>query len=216
MNKKKIKQSIFLILLIAILLVIYFNRDYLLLKYRLLKYSNNTYFPLLYYIVLLISLVFLAFLFYKYDMWKKLISFYKVNLNGLIILEVVLYPVIMEENLADLNQFKNVLYNIQTKYNFINFNIEYSAHQIKISVKTDGSILLRDGNIFLDDFSTHLNKLLNTIPDNKVLINLNINGEANGIYQNIIFSIVNKKKQVGLNKDVHKKGLFKRFFYVHK
>ena len=142
-----------------------------------------------------------------------ILSIYKLNLNGLIILEAN-YKSKNDKKFSD--QFKDSLVDFQTNFDFLNFNIDYSSEKVKIEVKTPGNITIKEGEQIVDSLVDDLNHMLDLAPDSNVLINININGTLANIIKKIKFVIVNNNQKVGIRKNRYKKSIFSKLFYVNK
>ncbi|MFP4661844.1 MAG: hypothetical protein ACLFPF_06610 [Halanaerobiales bacterium] len=215
MKKSTAFTIVSIIIAAALLISLYFYKDYLLLKYSMLKQVNSIYIPIFYILFTILVVGILLFIFYKFEVWDKIKSYYKLKLNGLIILEAAVGSGTAASDLNNLDDFKESLENIRTRFNYLDYNIDFGARQIKIKIKTDGSILLKDADSFLGDFTEYLNNLLGSISAGKLIINVSIDGQARNVSQTINFTFANKGKQIGLNKNITEKNPFK-LFYVHR
>lgn len=163
---------------------------------------------MIYSILTVITLMILIYLINRLNLVNKLLSYYKLDLNGLIILEINHFS----SQKLDFSEFKEGFSAFEEKFSFIDANINYTNECIKIELRTPGEIMVKNGEDILNKLNWHLGKLMESVPSQHILINVNIKGMVSNLFKQITFTINNNKNKVGLRKNTRKKMLLK----VHK
>jgi hypothetical protein len=157
---------------------------------------------------LILLLLFISYLFFRLDIGAKILSFYRLDLNGKLILRFTANDLTRIKNYQ---QFKDDLADFQTNYDFLEYNIDYSANSINIDLKTLQKLNIKNGEHFLEQFVTDLDDMLSLLSPEQVFIDLNITGKTNNLTETINFLIVNQNNQIGLNKTKYSTGLWAKF-----
>lgn len=187
-------------MLFAILLIVFsiYKWDLVIQFYENVLTIKAVYLSIISIIVLLVA----VFLIRKYDLINKLLLYYQVNLNGLLIFEAG-----YNNNQLGMDDLKEKFMSFQSKYEFLNFNIDFSSKKVKVEIQTPKTILIKNGEKMLNRLVEELNSILLSVPTGKLLININIKGVIKNLYKTINFVIVNNNEKVGLRKNIKKNKL---------
>lgn len=132
------------------------------------------------------------------------LSFYRLDVNGLLIFESTGRG---EE--IELKELKNELSSFQSKYDFLQYNIDFSLKAVKVEVKTPGTVTVKKGEKILDRLVEDLNSIIGSTPAEHLLMNINIEGEVKNLSRTIDFVIANNRDRVGIKKNMNKNMIFK-------
>lgn len=212
MNKKGQAWILLLVLFITLFLIFFFY-DTLMNMYNHFFLSLSLYLQILIGILLFSLLVLIIYLLFRKNTVAWMLSFYKLNMNGLIILEAE-NKLQQEQKFTE--QFKESVVEFQTAFDFLNFNIDYSSQKVKIEVKTPGEITVKKGEKIVGSIVDNLNHIMDLAPDRNILININIDGILTNLREKIKFVIVNNRREVGIRKNRYNKNIFTKLFYVNK
>lgn len=164
--------------------------------------------------LVVVCLVLTIYLIIKFEVWSKILAFYKLDLNGKFILRFNS----MSNSGGDINnyqKFKDELAQFQAKYDFLEYNIDYSYNSVNIELKTPQQINIKNGGKFLKQFEDDLNKMISLLSTEQMFIDLNITGEVNNLIENINFVIANRNNKVGLNKNKYPNGILGKLLHIN-
>lgn len=188
-------------LLAACLLYLFFFQRELVTELWLSFYASKVVF---YSVLSIVFVLFLLFIFIKFDLMDFFLSFYRLDVNGLLIFESTGRG---EE--IELEELKNELSSFQSKYDFLQYNIDFSLKAVKVEVKTPGTVTVKKGEKILDRLVEDLNSIIGSTPAEHLLMNINIEGEVKNLSRTIDFVVANNRDRVGIKKNMNKNMIFK-------
>ncbi|AGB41063.1 hypothetical protein Halha_1112 [Halobacteroides halobius DSM 5150] len=162
--------------------------------------------------LILSSLILIIYLIIKFNIWNKILSFYRLNLNGKFILRAT-SMINYRSEITNYQQFKDKLAQFQGEYDFLEYNVNYSSKSIDIELNTPQQLGIRNGEEFLEEFVGDLNEMIALLSTEQIFIDLNITGEVNNLVENINFVVANQNNKVGLNKNRYSNNILGKFIY---
>lgn len=150
----------------------------------------------------------------KFNAWSKVLTFYKLELNG----KFILRSKSMNGSYSELNnyqEFKNKLAQFQAEYDFLTYNIDYSSSSINVELRTPQQLSIKQGEDFLERFVDDLNEMVSLLPAEQIFMDLNITGEVRNLMERINFVITNRNNKVGLNKNRYSNGILGKLIYIN-
>ncbi|SJZ83519.1 hypothetical protein [Selenihalanaerobacter shriftii] len=165
-------------------------------------------------ILIVACLLLIIYLIIKFNIWSKILTFYKLDLNGKFILRLNLMSNSYTE-ITNYQKFKDKLAQFQTKYDFLKYDIDYTSSSISIELKTPQKLNIKNGEDFLKQFVNELNKMISLLSTEQIFIDLNITGEVNNLKENISFIITNQDNKVGINKNKYPNGIMSKLTHIN-
>ena len=165
--------------------------------------------------IIIFSIILLLFIFiaYKFKLIAKILNLYNLDLNGMIMLQLD-FHVNNPQVIAGYQEFKTEFSQFQSKYDFLEYDLDYGEKFINIEVKAPQKLMIKDGEQVLNNFVDDLDQMMKVLPENNILIDVNITGVTTNLLEKIKFVISNRHKEVGINQNRYKKGVLANLFYV--
>lgn len=145
-------------------------------------------------LILLLGFVFLG---WKRGWSKRLANFYKVEMNGLLMIRPS--PTARPSPSDDENRlsFREKFSKLQTRYPSIQVRLDFQPTAVKIEFRSVGKMRVQ-GKEFLDTFAADLEDLLSAFAPDKYLIELNIIGECSNSFELNKLVFTNNGNKVGV------------------
>lgn len=140
-------------------------------------------------------LLFIA-LFKKGRIKDNLMNIHELNLSGMMMIKPITNS--FENNSLSIVEFQEELTKMQSNYIDLGFDIFFKSDKLSIEFNTSNNIV--STNIFyIEEFVEQIENLLKLIPEKLFMIQLNIKGTFNNIYEFKKFTISNNQNNVALN-----------------
>ncbi len=139
----------------------------------------------------------IAFLGWKKGWFKRLANFYKVEMNGLLMIRPSPTARSSPSDDANRTSFREKFTKLQTRYPSIQARLDFQHTMVKIEFRSVGKMRVQ-GKEFLDVFAADLEDLLSAFGPDKYLLELNITGECSNSFELNKLVFTNNGNKVGV------------------
>jgi len=139
----------------------------------------------------------LAFFGWKRGWFKRILTSYKVEMNGILMIRPSPSARTISSNDSNRQSFREKFSKLQTKYPSIQARLDFQHTAVKIEFRSINKTRV-DGKEFLDTFAADLEDLLSAFAPEKYILELNITGECSNSFELNKFVFTNNGNKVGV------------------